>query len=305
MPSSNKHTNTLKNKKKKCKSSSSCKEKSKKVKHNVETSYKLCDTCISVKSKNGNLFSKSEESWKDFPYPLPILGRNSGSQTVEVDFGSKCKDRLLYFFASKQKESIHHSKYPLGYKNSANNGLVKLDKNGRATIKLDCPQHYKDKHFFKNCKQGYMSHVHMLLSNNKMDKWLNKLYTQSVLCTIEKKEVKRAVKKNTSLIINALNESEFNKNSVPKSFNLYHKDASNMSPKEIKRSVMTMIGNHPDLFKNLKCDKVDLFDTPIITYCYSNSCKADHHLAMELLRAGFSNVVIYDGGIMDWMNRSK
>ena len=174
MPISNKHNNTLKNKKnkhnKKCNGSSSCKDKTKKVKHNVETSYKLCDTCISVKSKNGNLFSKSEESWRDFPYPLPILGRNDGSQTLDLDFGSKCKGRLVYYFASKQKESIYHSKYPLGYKNSANNGLVKLDKNGKATIKLDCPQHYKDKHFLRIVNKDI---CHTFICLYQIAKWIN------------------------------------------------------------------------------------------------------------------------------------
>ena len=41
-------------------------------------------------------------------------------------------------------------------------------------------------------------------------------------------------------------------------------------------------------------------EVPIITYCYSPSCNASHHLINELHKAGFYNIIEYPGGIIDW-----
>ena len=56
----------------------------------------------------------------------------------------------LYYFAAGSHNSVLHGKYPKSYKNTTNTGLVKLDKYGRAQVKLDCPMSYKDANFTKN-----------------------------------------------------------------------------------------------------------------------------------------------------------
>lgn len=287
--------------------------KSKKTKKQTNTikepDVKLCNTCFKIKNINGNFFSESVESWKDFPFHLPVLGRKTGTQEVKLDFSKANGNKLVYYFGSKAKHSNLHSKYPNAYKDSKNTGLVKLDDNGCATINLDCPQPYIDNNYATNSKntlsrRTYISHIHMLLSNKNMTTWSDKLYTQNILCCVDKKFVSKSIKNNSHLIINALSKDYFEKNSIPTSHNLYYKDAQKMTKQQVVDCVKKMIYNSPDLYKNIKNNKLCIQNTPIIVYCYSKTCNAGHQLSEVLHTAGFTNVVDYKDGILGWMGRN-
>lgn len=264
---------------------------------------KLCDTCLNVKVVDGNLMSKNKETWKTFPYHLPVLGRKTGSQTVHINLGKKHANCLVYYFGAKSTNNILHSAYPDSYKNSTNTGLVKLDKQGKCTVHLDCPTSYEDTNFKKNGLQSYMSHIHLLVSDKLMTKWNNNLYTQNVLCNISKKQVKGSIKNSNRLVINALSSEYHQKNSIPCSQNLYYKDAKKMSVREIRDSVTKMIKKNSNFSAFVVKHKLSLSEIPIVVYCYSKTCDASNQLALELFKAGFTNVVDYEGGIIEWMSR--
>ena len=67
---------------------------------------------------------------------------------------------------------------------------------------------------------------------------------------------------------------------------------------------MSFIKDDIDLRLFVVKNNIKLHEIPIAVYCYSNTCDAGHQLAVELLKAGFSNVVDYKDGIMGWLNRS-
>lgn len=305
MPSTyiRKNRNIIKNKKSK-KHSKKLSKSSKSRKNNLIPKIKLCNTCFDVKNKNDFIYlSENEENWKEFPYHLPILGRTKGSQKVNINFGKQKSNRLVYYFSSKPKLSIFHTMYPKSYENSDNFGLVKLDENGSATVHLDCPQPYFDKNYDKVGNQAYLSHIHMLISNSDMSKWEDKLYTQNILCKVNKTYVLKSIKKNTHLIINALSKEYFEANHIPSSYNLYYKNAENMSNDEICNKIKGMIMDNKNLYKKLRNKEVKLKNTPIIVYCYSSKCDAGNKLADILQKNGFTNIVDYSDGIMGWMNR--
>jgi rhodanese-related sulfurtransferase len=279
--------------------------KTKKTRKTKVPTTRLCNTCFKVKIIDGNLLSKSTESWKDFPYHLPVLGRKSGSQTVNINLGKKHSNALIYYFAAGSNNSVLHGKYPKSYKKSTNTGLVKLDKKGKCQVKLDCPMSYQDTNFSKTGKQTYLSHLHMLVSNKDMTQWLNKLMTQNVLCHITKNQVQNSIKNKNRLIINALSPDYFKQNAIPTSFNLPASKAKTMSIKEIKESVLTMVKNNNELKGFIGKHNLKLTEVPITVYCYSKKCSASHDLAMELFRAGFTNVTEYKDGIMGWMGRGS
>jgi rhodanese-related sulfurtransferase len=307
-----KHTKTVKGKgRAKVKNSHSI-VKSKKTKNRVKSrgksknpTIKLCDTCLNVKIVDGNIMSRNKESWKNFPYHLPVLGRTSGPQSVNINLGKKHANCLIYYFGAKTSSNILHGQYPESYKNSSNSGLVKLDKNGKCVIHLDCPMSYKDTDFDKVGKQTYMSHIHLLVSDKSMTKWNDNLYTQNVLCHVNKKQVKSSIKNHNRLIINALSSEYHNKNSIPGSHNLYYKDSKKLSVNQIKANVMMMMKKDTDFAAFVVKHKLNFTEIPIIVYCYSKTCNAGEQLALELFRAGFTNIVDYSGGIMDWMNRGS
>lgn len=261
--------------------------------------YKLCDTCNNIQVKGLNLFTKNDEKWENFPHHLPVLGREGGSQTINVDFGSSFKNRLIYYFSSAQQTHNLNLEYPDSYKGSKNDGLVVLDKKGKATIHLDCPQPYKDKGI------SYLPHVHFLVSNKNMTQWLDNLYTQNVLCNISKKVLKQHMKQKNRLIINALPKEYFEKNSIPGSHNLYYKDAQKQSPTEIKNSIKQLVNNDKNIKVLITKHKLKLEEIPIIVYCYDHKCDAGNILANELMRSGFTNILDYEDGIIGWTNNTN
>ena len=174
------------NKSKKSSTKSTKKSKSSKKTNNSI----ICSTCDVVKTnKNGDLFSLNNENWKMFPENIPILGRTSGTQKIQIDIGKKYANCLLYYFASKQMHNNLLTEFPKSYQGSNNNGLVKLDLNGKSCVYLDCPQPYKED------GNSYVSHLHFIVSDKSMKKWDTKLGIQAIVCNISKKTL------NVTLII--------------------------------------------------------------------------------------------------------
>ena len=260
---------------------------------------KICSTCDVIKiNSDGNMYSLNNENWKMFPENIPILGRTNGTQTILIDLGKTYSNCLLYYFASKQIHTNKLTEFPKAYQGSNNNGLVKLDINGKAHIFLDCPQPYKED------GNSYISHVHFIVSDKSMKKWTQKLGTQAIVCEISKKDVKRHIKNNDRIIINALPRDMFLQSHIPGSYSLHYKEAQNMSNDKIKSIVKSLIKKHKKIQPYLKNNKITLEDTPLLVYCYNQQCSAGKLLANEFIKAGFTNVIDYKDGILDWMSRN-
>ena len=119
-------------------------------------------------------------------------------------------------------------------------------------------QPYKDKNI------SYISHIHILVSNKNMTRWNKNIYTQNVLCKINKKNLVHHMKNKNRLIINALPKEYFEKAKIPNSFNLDYNQAKKMSVTQINNEIKTMIKDHSNIQKiikknNLKINEVKLF----------------------------------------------
>ena len=281
----------------------------------------LCDTCVNVKVKDtAQYMSTSEEKWKDFPFHIPVLGRKNGSQCVEIDFGKENANRLVYYFGANESIMQHTSIYPNSYKNSKNNGLVFLNKKGCATIHLNCPQNYKDvplKGSGLECKdkngkliknQGYMNHIHMIVSNKNMDGWLDKLHTTNVVCKINKQIYNIHKTNKTRIIINSI-ESKYNIDGT--NMNIVYNDIKNKQNVStlLRKQIKTEALKH-DKFKKFiqnpnKCNPNPVIEIPLIVYCHNPECHASKDLIDLLYKAGFHNVLYYPGGFMDYTGRNK
>ena len=249
-------------------------------------SYRLCDNCNTVKElKNLNLFSSTKEKWNTVPLQLPILGKREGSQEIEINMGSKNANCLIYYWASKTMENNLHIDKKNLYEESFNTGLMMLDNQGKCLININCPQPYKEKGI------SYMNHLHILVSDKKITRWKKNISTQNVLCKINKKNLKHHMKLDDRVIINALSKEYYDQMKIPKSFQLYYKDAKKMTALQIKNSVKKMVSQHKCIQRIMKANDLQLTEVPIIVYCYDKECDAGHHLANELFRAGFTNVI--------------
>ena len=264
--------------------------------------YKLCPSCKNIKTDSQhNLYSIDKVKDKDLEEYLPLFNEQLSDtyQKLKIDLGKQYSNCLIYYYSSETKSSEKAIKHNVSYKNTNNFGLKKLDMEGKAILKLDCPQHYKEG------KNSYMSHVHILISDKNMTEWKDKQITYSVLCKIPMNILKQHLKKKDRIVINALSSDYYEKSHIPSSFNLYYKDAKKMTPKEIQSKVKEMVNNHSDFSKYIKKHKIPFLEIPICAYCYNNTCSAGHQLANELYRAGFTNVIDYPGGITEWDQKHK
>lgn len=267
----------------------------------------LCDTCLTVEhNKAGSMFSRNEENWKNFPYHLPILGRKTGDQTVEVNLGKKYKNRLIYYFGTRPSKMQISKLYPDAYRNSNNNGLMLLDNEGKCRVYMDCPLHYKDvppKGVKSEEKQGYATHLHILVSNSKMDKWEDDMFTQSVLCKIDKYQYNYHKVKGNRVIINAIDK----KYNIPGTYgSIDYQGAKVMTPSQLRNKVKSLVeyklGSKCSI---LNIDKHNIIDTPLLVYCHNPKCSAAKELVTSLYKAGFYNILYYPGGFLDYHNREK
>lgn len=255
----------------------------------------LCSTCTVIKEdKYRNLFSDNKEDLTDFPGIIPGFN-TKGTEQILLELGKKYSNRLIYFISSDTRNNNLLLKYPDSYKNSKNFGLAKLDMNGKVKLSINCPQPYKEKGI------SYASHIHILISNKAMNSWLDNFITVSVICKVDKSIVKKHLKNKDRLIINALPKEYFDKSHIPTSFNIYYKEAKKLSSRKIKDLVKEMIDSHKDLQKYIKKNKIPLLDTPILVYCYDKKCSAGHQLGNILIQNGFTNIIDYSSGIVDWM----
>lgn len=263
-------------------------------------SYKLCDTCSNVKEqKNLNLVSNTKELWNSVPLNIPILGKREGTQAIEINMGIKNAECLIYYWASKTIDNNLHIEKTNLYENSTNNGLIRLDEQGNCVVNINCPQQYKDN------KIAYLNHIHIIVSNKAITKWKKNITTQNILCKINKKMLMYHIKLKDRLVINALSKEYYDKMKIPDSYNLYYKQAKKMSIIQLKKEISKMISNHTQIQKINKKNKLNICDTPIIVYCYDKKCDAGHHLANQLFKAGFTNILDYNEGILGYFGRTR
>lgn len=262
----------------------------------------LCDTCLKVtNAKPSKYFSKTTERWQDFPHHIPIIGRTNGGQCVNLDLGKQYRNRLIYYFAaapaSIARGASKIAEYPKGYLPMTNVGLYQLDKNGKAVLRLDCPQVYKgpvQKGSVAAVKgaqrQGYMNHVHVLVAKKDMSGWEDMVFTQNVVCQISRAQFRYHAEKRDRMIVNAI-DSKYNLDGTIA--NIHYTDAAKMSSDKLRKLVAELAPK--SLNRGL--------DTPLLVYCYNPSCPAAKKLMDSLYAAGFYNILYFPGGWLSGKGR--
>lgn len=271
---------------------------------------KICLTCKKVDNLKNNVtykIIKKEQNWRikaglksifpnnNIPNLKTIKEKKPANydQTNTLQLGKTHKNKYMLYFASNLNSNcntIHSAEK--SYKNTSNIGISKLDKNGDGKIYLRCPNIY-----YENGKT-YYPHYHFILTNNENTKWIYKLYAKVIICKVSKKYVKSAIKSNCTMIINALSSQYYIKQRIPNSISLPSSTINEIDDNDIINYIKSMKSNYNIKIKNI-------FDIPIITYCYDNTCDASNLLVERLLKIGFKNIKEYSDGIMGWKNKNK
>lgn len=277
---------------------------------------KKCLTCIATTKKNAYTTHKQAD-WKTkrglktiFPndYEPELTGLRkkqpvNADTKVIVNLGKKYADRFILYYAAltkKDKYCAETLSADIAYDKFQNQGISKTNKDGNAELFIKCPQSYKE------YGRAYPPHVHFIVASKGNKKWEKKTITKTVYCDVCYKDMKKAIDSGCSLIINSLPIEYFIKDSIPMSVPLPYKllEEKKLSGKEVKSYLKKMLVHCPKIHKAVKSGKMRITEVPIIVYCYNRNCNASNICGEELVNLGFTNVKLYEEGIVGW-NKHK
>ena len=215
---------------------------------------------------------------------------------LKMKFGEGSSEKWAFYFASNEQEDPLEIKTPKeAYGQDENRGLVKTDKDGKATFKLNCPQPYRAE------GTTYCRHVHYLIEEDGV--WLP-MRTTRVICEIELEKLDKVLKDKTALVINALDFKDYNKDKIPGSVNLPVSELEKLGIEEKEKRVVDFLKDNIKKLKpiedKVKEKKLDIKDVPIVTYCARKQCKASENLLDQLYECGVNNVLEFSGGMELW-----
>ena len=223
---------------------------------------------------------------------------------VEIPLEILEKNRWVFYWAAEPGVSLEGDKPEdpaTSYGDESNRGLVKTDKDGNATLVLNCPKLYKED------KQLYPRHVHYTVLT-KDDVWATKIGTLEIMCKLSLETMKKIVKKKSYLILDALSKESYEEKHIPNSFLLHHESLKNLTKQKKDGIIKQLIKDNLEVLPLVQ-DFVDsaesIKDTPIIVYCAHSECEASSKLADHLYSCGFFNVLEYPGGLKEWFDSEE
>jgi rhodanese-related sulfurtransferase len=243
-----------------------------------------CEVCTTRKvSKRSGLYKlqSGETHLRSYLPTDPTLQENPHGQE-EVHLEGLKPNTVLFYFATNSKDftlPVRH--FADAYDKLQNSGVVKTNGKGHAKVRVDCPQVY-----LADDGQVYSRHFHIIYWLAKDKKWDSRIYTHQIFCNVDKAFVSSIVNNpkfaKKVVIVDALDESYFEKDHLPGAINL---------PASHKWSLADVMEKMPNGTGAT---------TPMILYCYSHECNAAEKLWVQLNKLGFYNTMHYSGGISDW-----
>lgn len=222
--------------------------------------------------------------------------------TLKINLGIENQYKKILFWGTEKTENnqiINDAKKAYG--NFSNHGITTITKTGETLLKLKCPQVYRDQHKENSSPKTYLRHVHFVYLDEKTNEWEKKIYTKSIICKYNYKEIIQKINLGYHVIINSLPSEYFAKDHIPNSYNLPYKNINNISKNKLLIWFEEIIQLHyPKLNKLLKEKKIELYEIPIVTYCYDESCNASEIVINNLIKKGFVNVYEYSGGMLEY-----
>jgi hypothetical protein len=221
-------------------------------------------------SKNGIFKSHLEHfADKNLPKDNKCYQDKSGNK---IELTNLRANKTIFYFATTERDFTKSIKPQVeAYDNLKNSGVVRVNKDGDATVYLKCPQLY-----INTDGNVYSRHMHFLYWDDSKSEWNKNLYTQQILCNVYKNFLNKYM--NKAKIVDTRPE---------KYYNISHfKNAINI-PYNKRWTEATIL-------EKLNCkDKL----IPIILYCSKDS-DMGHKLFDKLNKLGFYNTLHVEGNIV-------
>jgi len=219
-----------------------------------------------------------------------------------INLPKKYANHYIYIWASKEchnKLNLQIPKKAYGYvdkKIILNDVFEKLDENAQITFKIKNPCVYQEKNIFP-------PHIHYKVANKKCSGFTNDFFTMTYLGNISHKYLLKKIKEGKTIVLNALQCKYYSKHNILGSFNLSYERAKKMNTNEIDNHIKDILINYPKLNNLVTSKKIMIKQIPIIVYCAHNNCNSGLHLANELLKHGYVNILDFKGGINEYYGK--
>lgn len=170
------------------------------------------------------------------------------------------------------------------YDDFRNHQVIKVSsKTTKVYVYLQCPRPYRAQTISESKTKSYPRHIHFCFGAG--GRWFSKNYTKNVYCNIEYPEFLRLRRMASSMVVNALSKTSFQKYHIPNSVNL-------PSTTSLRGSKLRQWFEQRQPHKTRK----NITEVPIVVYCAHKTCQAGHRLTRLLVEQGFVNVYHYVGG---------
>jgi len=223
---------------------------------------------------------------------------------LDVSLEIKETSRWIFYWAAGAGSSIEGDKpeeAATSYGNESNHGVTKSDKDGNATLVLNCPKLYKEEGTL------YPRHVHYTVLTED-DVWSTTIGTVEVMCKIPYDIMKKIIGKGTYLVMDALSKEAYDKQHIPNSILCHHESLQGMTKQKKDGVIKQLIKEHSSDFPKIKefIDSTEsIKEVPIITYCAHEESESSSKLSEHLYSCGYYNVMEYPGGIKEWFTETK
>lgn len=277
---------------------------------------KICYNCKSSNNNKKSVVKKKIADWKvkmglkthfpnDIIMPLKKRYPRDWDTTYLLKLGKRFANRFVYYYCADKKESKQcltsfsaEDVYGDGFNNR---GVVQCDEHGNAKLKFRCPQAY----YVDDKDKLHLPHVHYFISDFKNKKWNEKLFTERIICDVNKQQLTEMIKNKCAVVINALPYQEYMKaripNSIPIPYDIVVK--GEISKKQLVNYLREMLVHYPKINKQVQSGKMKIEHIPMVVYCYYKKCDASMQLIEKMIDMGFVDLKEYSAGIVDWMKK--
>ena len=222
--------------------------------------------------------------------------------TVKVQINSNKNDTWVFYWAATKSTnpSVIMSERD-AYGSNTNHGLTKTDDDGNCELILNCPQPYKVDNII------YPRHVHYTFLTSEKT-WDESIHSMVVMCDIDYETLREYSNNRSHIVINALESDDHKKRGIPGSINMYYKDLSELSKRERKNRIKTVLKRELKKYSKLSAlinaKKFTYKQLPIIVYCEGEKCESSKLLSEYLIDCGYVNIAKYSGGLYDWSKKT-
>lgn len=229
---------------------------------------KPCSACNNEPIKN-NIYKTRLEHFLEVQLPKDNKHYENKNR-IQIKLKNIEPNRCIFYFASQPRDFTKKLQIQVtAYGKLKNSGVTKTNKNGDATLYLDCPQIY-----IAASEKVYSRHFHFIYWDEINKTWEHNVYTQQILCNVKLDFVKKHMKK--IVLIDARNYDSYMEDHI--------KGAISMpfDQKWTSKSV----------FKEINTVKKDCKDklVPIVVYC-AKGCNSAIQLYDKLNKLEFYNTM--------------